>query len=223
MSASVPSPSVLADPVGTAIADPAPPPPPTLAVRPWPDPVIDVLGHDPRSLYVERFWLGILGPSTTWLLRRLAAGLEASPGGFDLDLAETATSLGLGAKGGRHSPFMRSLARCASFELADFTDDGALAVRRKVPPLTRRQVLRLPASLQAAHEAWHQAVLQAPADEQMRRRCRRLALSVCQLGEDVEAIERQLLRWKFSPALCRESAAWAADHQRQALDAARAG
>ncbi len=42
-----------------------------LPVRPWPDGVIDALGHDPRSLYVERFWLGILGPSTTWLLRFL--------------------------------------------------------------------------------------------------------------------------------------------------------
>ena len=25
-----------------------------LTVRPWPDPVIDTLGHDPRSAYVER-------------------------------------------------------------------------------------------------------------------------------------------------------------------------
>lgn len=25
-----------------------------LVIRPWPDPVIDVLGHDPRSPYVER-------------------------------------------------------------------------------------------------------------------------------------------------------------------------
>ena len=37
----------------------------TLAVRPWPDPVIDALGHDPRSAYVEQYWLGILGPSST--------------------------------------------------------------------------------------------------------------------------------------------------------------
>ena len=39
----------------------------TLAIRPWPDPVIDAVGHDPRSSYVEHFWLGVLGPSTTWL------------------------------------------------------------------------------------------------------------------------------------------------------------
>jgi site-specific DNA recombinase len=36
----------------------------TLHVRPWPDPVIDAVGHDPRSTYVERFWLGVLGPAS---------------------------------------------------------------------------------------------------------------------------------------------------------------
>src|SRR5688572_3024262 len=44
-------------------------------------------GHDPRSPYVERFWLGVLGPSTTWLLRCLAYGFDGQPDGFDLDLA----------------------------------------------------------------------------------------------------------------------------------------
>ena len=55
----------------------------SLSIRPWPDPVIDLLGHDPRSAYVERFWLGVLGPSTTWLMRRLASGLETAPAGKD--------------------------------------------------------------------------------------------------------------------------------------------
>lgn len=32
-----------------------------LPVRPWPDGVIDALGHDPRSPYVERFWLVMSG------------------------------------------------------------------------------------------------------------------------------------------------------------------
>src|SRR3989442_11314960 len=72
----------------------------TLTVRPWPDDVIDALGHDPRSAYVEQFWLGILGPSTTWLLRRLATGLEAEPAGFALPLADTARALGLGNQNG---------------------------------------------------------------------------------------------------------------------------
>ena len=33
---------------------------PCLRVEPWPDPVIDELGHDPRSAYVETFWLPVL-------------------------------------------------------------------------------------------------------------------------------------------------------------------
>ncbi|HUQ63964.1 MAG TPA: hypothetical protein VM121_09425 [Acidimicrobiales bacterium] len=192
----------------------------TLSIRPWPDGVIDALGHDPRSQYVERFWLGILGPSTTWLLRRLATGLEEKPAGFDLQLAETAQALGLGARGGRHSPFMRALARCCQFDLAEARDDGVLAVRRKVPPLNRRQITRLPDPLQAAHENWQREQLDTPAIEQLRRRCRRLALSLIELGEDVDASERQLMRWKFHPSLARESAAWAWARHRDALAAA---
>src|SRR6266550_6827734 len=101
----------------------------SLSIRPLADAVIDQHGLDPRSSYVEMFWLGILGPSTTWLLRRLVDGLERSPDGFDLPLADTARSLGLGDRGGRHSPFMRALARVCQFDLAQMHSDGELEVR----------------------------------------------------------------------------------------------
>ena len=179
----------------------SPEPAGSLAIRPWPDDVIDSLGHDPRSAYVETYWLGILGPSTTWLLRRLVAGLEASPAGFDLPLADTARCLGLGDKGGRHSPFMRALTRLVQFDLAQPQGDPVLAVRRKIPPLNRRQVQRLPAVLQAQHQALQEADLRLPKLEAMRRRGRQLALSLLELGEDLEAAERQLLRWRYHPAL----------------------
>lgn len=198
----------------TLLPDDASPLLATLAIRPWPDPIIDVLGHDPRSPYVEQFWLCILGPSTTWLLRLLAAGLDLNPDGFELDLVEAAQVLGIGTRGGRHSPFMRALGRCCRFDLADSRPDGSLAVRRKVPPLTRRQLLNLPLALQDAHQEWQEASLFAPPGEELRRRCRRLALSLLELGEDREAIERQLLRWRFGPDLARESADWAWDRHR---------
>ena len=190
-----------------------------LPVRPWPDSVIDALGHDPRSAYVERFWLGILGPSTTWLLRYMANRLDAAPEGFDLDLASTAQALGLGSKGGRHSPFMRALSRCCQFDVAEARSDGTLAVRRKLPPLTRRQVLRLSPELIAAHQAWQESELLTPAHEQQRRRSRRLALSLIELGEDAQAAEEQLARWRFHPVLCREAAAWAAERHQQSMQA----
>lgn len=192
----------------------------TLAIRPWPDPVIDQLGHDPRSAYVERFWLGILGPSTTWFLRRVAAGLESSPAGFDLSLADTARSLGLGGEG-RHSPFLRAIGRCCQFELALPADDGVLAVRRKLPPLNRRQLARLPEVLQEEHRAWQDAELHTPPAEALRRRARRLALSLLELGEGLEECERQLLRWRFPAVLAREAAGWAWEHHRAAIAAAQ--
>ncbi|MBW3611742.1 MAG: hypothetical protein M3N37_09470 [Actinomycetota bacterium] len=188
----------------------------SLHVKPWPDPVIDRVGHDPRSAYVEQFWLGILGPSTTWLLRRVAAKLEAAPAGFDLPLADTARALGIGG-GGSSSPFVRALGRCCQFQLAAAEDDGVLVVRRKLPPLNRRQLARLPEPVQTEHQRWQDSDLATAPVEKLRRRSRCLALSLLELGEDLEATERQLLRWRFHPALCHESAAWAWERHSRAL------
>ena len=51
-------------------------PVPTISITPWADPIIDTLGHDPRSEYVERFWLPTLGPTTLLLLRRIATHFD---------------------------------------------------------------------------------------------------------------------------------------------------
>src|SRR5258705_2700369 len=51
----------------------------SIYVRPWPDEVVDRVGYDPRTPYVERFWLGVLGPSTVWFLRRGGAPLGTPP------------------------------------------------------------------------------------------------------------------------------------------------
>ncbi len=128
-----------------------------LIIRPWADPVVEAVGHPADGHYVELFWLGILGPTATWLLRRLAAGLEAYPDGYELDLSETAASLGLTLVPGKHSPFTRSMDRCVMFGMAQrMREDGAdaLAVRRRIPPLASRQVERLPNHLRLAHREW---------------------------------------------------------------------
>lgn len=191
-----------------------PPTPPTfpiatLLVQAWPDPVIDEVGHDVRSAYVERFWLGLLGPSATWLLRRLVSELEAAPEGFELDLALTATELGLGGRSGRHSPFFRCIERCCRFGAAHLAGERTLRVRRKLPPLTRAQVARLPDPVRAAHQAWVEGPGTALPVEQLRERARGLALSLLELGEDAEATERQLHRWRLHPAIAHEALAWA--------------
>ena len=194
----------------------------SLAIRPWPDPVIDALGHHPCSAYVETFWLGILGPSTTWLLRHLVTTLEAKPAGFDLQLNDTAKRLGLGERGGKHSPFMRTLGRMVRFQLAQLEDSTTLAVRLRVPPLTRHQQLRLPELLQRAHTGWQEHQLRTPALDQQRQRARQLALSYLEAGLGSEETERQLMRLAYHPAICHDGVRWAIDRHQRALAAAAA-
>jgi hypothetical protein len=131
--------------------------PAVLHVAAWPDLVIDQIGHDVRSDYVETYWLGVVGPSTILLMRRLSAALAARPDGPTLDVVTLAASLGLQGGVGRNSPIMRTLDRACGFGLARQMDTTMIQIRRKLPPLTRAQVARLPESLQVAHQRWQDA------------------------------------------------------------------
>jgi hypothetical protein len=184
---------------------------PVLRVRPWADPVVDELGFDIRSPYVERFWLGILGPSTTFLLRRLAAEFDRAPDGFDLDLAEVATGLGLAARGGRNSPFLRALDRPTKFGLARRHAD-TYDLRRRLPPLNLAQVTRLPESLRAEHAAWQAATSSPSSPAAQQRRARRLALGLLAAGESMEMVESELHRAHLHPAVAHQAVRWANAH-----------
>ena len=196
----------------------------SLAIRPWPDDVIDAVGHHPCSAYVETFWLGILGPSTTFLLRHLVTTLEANQEGYDLPLAVTAKRLGLGERNGRSSPFVRSIGRLVRFSFAQLQDSTTLAVRMRVPPLNRGQQERLPEVLQRAHKSWQEEQLRMPTMEAQRQRARQLGLSYLEAGLGMEETERQLMRLKYHPAVCHDALRWAVDrHQRALAVAATAG
>jgi hypothetical protein len=180
-----------------------------LRITRWDDPVVDAVGHDPRSAYVERYWLALLGPSTTFLVRRIAADLEAHPDGFDLPLEETANALGLGIRSGLSGPFYRALARTGQFHITRADGPGALAARTKLQTLTRHQVERLPPLLRDEHAEWVARAEATPSAAERRTRARRLALSLLELGEPTEAVELQLHRWKIHPGLAHEALRWA--------------
>jgi len=189
-----------------------------LHVQAWIDPMIDALGHDPRSTYVEKFWLPILGPSTILLLRRLADGLDAQPDGFRLDLTATAGSLGIGHRTGKQAPMLRAVDRCCVFGIARQLGRDHLAVRRRMASLSTRQVQRLPPALRVEHDSHagrptestitSSAPIPLSAQEQ-KERAHALALSLLQLGETPLETERQLHRWRFHPALTHEALRWA--------------
>lgn len=116
------------------------------------DEVVEALGYDPDSVYAETYWLPVIGPTALWALRRLTRWLEDSPDGYPLVLAPFARELGLGDGAGRSSPVVRTLARLVCFGLAEIRGD-LLMVRRRVPPLARRHVQRLPGHLATQHQA----------------------------------------------------------------------
>lgn len=120
-------------------------------VVPWDDPLVEQFGHPPRSAYVETYWLSVIGPSSTWAIRRLSAWLEASPTGYRLSLPELGHELGLGPGAGHSSLVVRTLTRVVLFGFAAPLG-SVLAVRRSVAPLSRRQADRLPERLAIQHE-----------------------------------------------------------------------
>ena len=122
---------------------------PEIFISEWVDPVVNATGFDACGEYVETYWLGVIGPSATWVLRYLSRELEIFPNGYCLDLNDTASALGLAFRHGSGS-IERAIQRCATFGLVAQMPQS-LAVRKRIPPVTKRQLLRLPTTLQKSH------------------------------------------------------------------------
>ena len=177
-----------------------------LMVVPWLDPVVDSIGYEVRSQYVELFWLNVLGPTATWILRRLVLGFDRYPLGYELDLDETASALGLSYTIGTANAFMRSLNRCVLFGVSQPTD-GGLEVRRRVPQVANRHLMRMPPHLRQAHQQWSLPTRRiALADLE---RARVLAEAMVETGDDPDVVERQLLALGVAPAAAIEATSMA--------------
>ncbi len=194
-------------PLPTA-AGPSRRPPSVVHVLAWDDSAPGSSGVDPRSAYVERYWLPLLGAQATWLVRRLADRLEAEPGGFDLGVDEAVHALGLWGPGGARSSFRRAVIRLVRHGFARHHRPEAIAVARWAPTVGARDAGRLPPALQAEHRRW-EAARAAPAFDEVRRRARRSALDLLDTESDLTSLERRLQRWGVHPALAGDAAAWA--------------
>ena len=128
-----------------------------LAIRAWPNPVVDARGFAPTSAYVEWAWLPILGPGATGVYRRLATGLDASPEGYELEIDELSRSSGMGSGESCHSSIFSVTARLVAFGLARWEDKATLAVLRKAPPLASGRVRSRGAGVSAVHDWDHNA------------------------------------------------------------------
>jgi hypothetical protein len=154
-------------------------------------------------------------------VRHMARAFDALPTGGELNVAEVARSLGLGERSGRNGPFLRTVARSVDFDMASIIGPGRLAVRRLLPTLSARQIARLSPRLATEHQ---RAIARGDgAPDSATEQCRRLALSLLVLGEEVADTERQLTRWHFHPALAAQCAAWASAQRQTQHDDGRIG
>ena len=171
-----------------------------LRIVPWQDPVADPHGV-PALFAIRGALLAGHHRSVDYLAPpSLSYGLELHRHGFELDLAETARSLGLGERMGKNSPFRRALVRLCTFELAR-------AARPRWPGGTHPDSAPAAATPEpaarvapASHRRWlDEQRLSGP--EQMRRRAARLAAGLAASGLDRATAERRLAQWQFHPAV----------------------
>lgn len=107
----------------------------------------DEVGYVYDHLYVELFWLPLLGPGSWALLRHLylATGLERE---VELDVEDTAEALGVAA-----ARITNSMARLYKKRLA-YPGLVGFDLPAFVRPLSRRDIGQLPPRLADRLEAW---------------------------------------------------------------------
>ncbi|MEW6474303.1 MAG: hypothetical protein AB1679_18785 [Actinomycetota bacterium] len=100
------------------------------------------------------YYLPLVGPSSLLCAEILSEGLAHQPDGYEIEVAFLGAVLGLPGKAGRSSAITRTLDRLTRFGLARHHPAQSLyRVRLAWPPLTRRQLTRLPPALAALHPA----------------------------------------------------------------------
>jgi hypothetical protein len=123
---------------------------PSLTIKAWDDPLTDPNWHHPLSVYVELFWLPVLGPSATWLVRRSAIFLLGNEEGFTAGRDWLSMSLGLGDGSG----LTFAVERCVRFSVAKRLGASRIAMRRMLPPLPAEHVDRLDPMMSELLRTW---------------------------------------------------------------------
>jgi hypothetical protein len=122
-----------------------------LTFEPWADPAVDHFDCHPESPYSRLAWLPIIGPSSWLMWGTLAAQLRREPQ-ITWELTALAEAHGLQRGAGQHGMVRRTLTRLTQFRLVAPVDDTNHIVRLTAPPVTQRQLERLPAFVAELHQ-----------------------------------------------------------------------
>lgn len=106
-----------------------------ILVARWRDPMIDSAGWHATSAYVEGVWLPVLGPTATWLLRRLVAVSTGTATFHEIDLAKLGQAVGLSFSSRRADRVLEAIGRLERFGVAVIDGTGVLRVRHYLPSI----------------------------------------------------------------------------------------
>jgi hypothetical protein len=122
-----------------------------LTFEPWADPTVDHTDCHPEGTYSRLAWLPIIGPSSWLMWGTLAAQLRREPQ-VTWELTALAEAHGLQRGAGQHGMVRRTLTRLAQFRLLAPIDEAHHLVRLTAPPVSRRQLERLPQFVAELHQ-----------------------------------------------------------------------
>ncbi len=172
------------------------------------DPRHDYRYHDPRSVYVERFWMSVLGPSAILFLRLIARELSAvstNDDGVVLELSNVSRRLGLGFKGGKKSALMRTIERCCTFGMANRVDTAVLDVRTSIPPMPSNLHNRLTKALREEIVRWTRTHDCHKIDDEQ---ARSLAQNILDMGHGLHESAERLMMLNVDLETSQKSVAW---------------
>ncbi len=161
-----------------------------LAFQPWTDPHFDRWGSEPRSSYVERFWLPVLGPSSIVLARNIATAFDSNNGSYRINSAVQAASVGLAP-----GQLRRVIERLIGFGLAKYCDPNTVALRTAWPLIGSSAIRQLPKPLYQLHSDWILLTDTLDLASVQQRECWRLTIAEHGKGTspvDLDAILRRL-------------------------------
>ena len=98
------------------------------------------------------------------------------------------------------SPFAKAVQRCVMFGVVQQVTDGWV-VRRRLPLVSQRHLLRLPDELQSEHARWTRTTVHLDALE----RAHTLAAAMLAAGDDRGVLEPQLVAVGVPPTTAAEA------------------
>lgn len=126
--------------------------PDLLTFQPWSDALVDAYDLAPDSTVSRLCWLPIIGP-TSWLLWGTIATQLRTNSDATWELGALAEAHGIARSAAANGALRRTLMRLTQFNLACSCRGDRYLVRLTAPPLTRRQLGRLPDYAVAVHDA----------------------------------------------------------------------